>query len=99
MPNIAVMLKVDEAMGPALRAAAAKLDGNVGEVVLDLSAVRRIDPASLLAMAEFLEHAQEHGVRVCARGINVDIYKVLKLVKLAPRFASVNWDAAPKQES
>lgn len=99
MPNIAMMLQVDETMAEAMRAAAEKLNGNVGEVVLDMSAVRRIDPPSLLAMDDFLARAQEHGVKVAARGVNVDVYKVLKLVKLAPRFASVDWSEAPKQES
>ena len=29
-------------------------------------------------------------VKVVLRGVNVDVYKVLKLVKLTPRFSFVN---------
>ena len=58
-----------------------------GEVVLDFSSVRRIDPSALRAMEKLAGIADDKAVKVVLRGVNVDIYKVLKLVKLTPRFS------------
>ena len=41
-------------------------------------------------MEEFAGIADEKGVKVALRGVNVHVYKVLKLVKLASRFSFVN---------
>ena len=51
-----------------------------GEVTLDFSSVRRIDPGALRAMEELARMADEKDVKVVLRGVNVDVYKVLKLV-------------------
>ncbi len=67
-----------------------KLDGLEREVVLDFSSVRRIDPSVVRAMEELAGIAEDKGVKVALRGLNVDVYKVLKLVKLASRFIFVN---------
>jgi anti-anti-sigma regulatory factor len=67
-----------------------KLDGAKGELVLDFSAVCRVDPGALRAMEAFAGVADEKSVKVALRGVNVDVYKVLKLAKLTPRFAVVN---------
>ena len=53
-----------------------------GEAILDFSSVRRIDPSALQAMEEFVRIADDKAVKVVLRGVNVDVYKVLKLVKL-----------------
>jgi ABC-type transporter Mla MlaB component len=53
---------------------------------LDLSSGRRVDPGAMRAMEEFADTADDKAVRVALRGVNVDVYKVLKLVKLASRF-------------
>ena len=91
MAMIAVWLKIDETrVAQALREAGQKLDGVEGEVVLDFSSVCRIDPSVLRAMEEFAGIADEKGVKVVLRGVNVDVYKVLKLVKLASRFSFVS---------
>ncbi len=88
---IAVWLKIDEdRVAQALREAGQKLDGIEREVVLDFSSVRRIDPSVVRAMEEFARIADDKGVKVALRGLNVDVYKVLKLVKLASRFSFVN---------
>ena len=71
---------------PALQEAREKLDGAEGETVLDFSSVRRVDPRGLQAMEEFAGIAQQKAVKVVLRGVNVDVYKVLKLVKLTHRF-------------
>jgi len=85
---IAVWLKVDEErFVQALHEAEEKLDNVEGEVALDFSSVRRIDPGALRAIEEFADIADDKGVKVVLRGVNVDVYKVLKLVKLESRFS------------
>jgi ABC-type transporter Mla MlaB component len=91
MAMIAVWLKVDEErIVQALHEAAEKLDSVDGELALDFSSVQRIDPKDLRAMAEFADLADNRSVEVVLRGVNLGIYKVLKLVKLASRFSFVN---------
>ena len=88
---ITVWPKIDEGcVVRALQDAGEKLDGADGEVILDFSSVRRIDPGALKAMEEFAGKADAKTVKVVLRGVKVDVYKVLKLVKLAPRFGFVN---------
>ena len=67
--------------------ALAKLDGAGGEVVLDFSSVRRIDPSAIEAMERLAGAADDRAVKVAVRGVHVDVYKVLKLVNLTPRFS------------
>lgn len=76
-----------ERVVPALQEAGAKLDNADGEVVLDFSSVCRIDPAALRALEQLAGTADAKTVKLALRGVNVDVYKVLKLVKLAPRFS------------
>jgi anti-anti-sigma regulatory factor len=91
MAKITVFLNVDETrVVPALREAGEKLDGTEGEVALDFSSVHRIDSSALRAMEELARIADENNVKVALRGVNVDLYKVLKLVKLTRRFSFVN---------
>ena len=63
------------------------LDGAQGDVVLDFSSVRRINPSGLRVMEKLAGIADDKAVKVVLRGVNVDIYKVLKLVKLTSRFS------------
>lgn len=91
MAMIAVWLKIDEdRVVQALHEAGEKLDRAEGEIVLDFSSVRRIDPSALKALEEFAGIADDKGVKVALRGVNVDVYKVLTLVKLVSRFSFVN---------
>jgi len=88
---IAVVLNIDETrVVQALREAGDRLDGAEAEAVLDLSSVRRIDPSALLAIEAFAGIADKKGVKVVLRGVNIDVYKVLKLMKLTPRFSFAN---------
>lgn len=88
MAMISVVLPIDgERVVDALQAAAEKLDGADGEAVLDFTCVHRIDPSALRALEELAGRADDNAVKVVMRGVNVDVYKVLKLVKLAPRFS------------
>ncbi len=91
MAMIDVFLNIDEErVVLALQEAGGNLDCTQGEAVLDFSSVRRIDSSSLRAMEEFARIADEKAVKIVLRGVNVDVYKVLKLVKLAHRFSFVN---------
>jgi len=91
MAMIAVWVRIDEErIVQALQEAEEKLDGVEGEVALDFSSVRRIDAVALSALEVFVDIADDKGVKVLLRGVNVGVYKVLKLVKLASRFCFVN---------
>jgi anti-anti-sigma regulatory factor len=91
MTTIAEVQKVNgENVAQALEDIGAKLTGSEGEVVLDFSGVRRIDPAGLRAFEDLASVADEKTVKVVLQGINVDIYKVLKLARLTARVTFVN---------
>lgn len=86
--TIAEWFKIDgERVVQGLQEASEKLDMAEGEVVLDFSSVRRIDPSAVREMEKLAGVADDKAVKVGLRGVNIDIYKVLKLVKLAPRFS------------
>ncbi len=83
-----VALKIDAAhVVRSLRDAAEKMGDAGGELVLDFSAVGRIDTATVGAIEKLAGVAGEKAVKVVLQGVNVDVYKVLKLVRLAPRFS------------
>lgn len=91
MPITAALLKIDvERLADCLQEARAKLDGAGGETVLDFSSVRRVDSKAIHALEELAGLADAKAIRVVLRGVNVEIYKVLKLVNLAPRFYFLN---------
>jgi anti-anti-sigma regulatory factor len=88
MPTIAVFHNVDgERVVQDLQEARAKLDIADSEVVLDFSCVHRIDPGALRAMETLATAADAKSVTIALRGVNVEIYKVLKLARLTPRFS------------
>ena len=74
----------------ALQEAGERLDSADHEAILDFSAVRRVDSITLQAMEEFARVADEKAVKVVLCGVNVAVYKVLKLVKLTRRFSFAN---------
>jgi len=78
-----------ELVSEALRAAEKQLDGADGEVALDFSSVRRIGPSGLKALEAFAAKADEKAVKVVLCGVNVSVYKVLKLAKVTQRFSFV----------
>jgi anti-anti-sigma regulatory factor len=87
-----IPLNIDDASGlaAALDLEAAHLDAGEPELVLDFSAVSRIDTGALTALENLLRAAGEKGIRVSLRGVNVAVYKVLKLTKVAQRLSFVN---------
>ncbi len=89
--TVALWLKVrDESVIDDLLEACDRLYGADGEVVLDCSSVRRMDTRAIAALEQLAACAEEQGVHVVLRGVNVEVYKVLKLLKLAPQFTFVN---------
>jgi anti-anti-sigma regulatory factor len=90
--RIAMMLMIDkDGVISQLQEACEKLKTDPeSEFVLDFSSVRRVDAAAVLGLERLAAVAGEKTVNVALRGVNVDIYKVLKLVKLAPRFSFLN---------
>jgi len=87
MPMISVLFKVDnQRVAESLREVGEQLNGAGGEAVLDFSAVTRISPGALQALVSLASKADGQ-TKITLCGVNVDIYKVLKLVKLAPRFS------------
>jgi len=91
MAMIAAWIKVEEErVSQSLQSAGERLDNVDGEVVLDFSSVRRIDASDLRALGDLVKRADEKGVRVGLRGVNVNVYKVFKLVNLDSRFSFVN---------
>jgi anti-anti-sigma regulatory factor len=62
------------------------LDGAEHEIVLDCSGVLRVDPNALRAFAELSETADDKEVEIALQGVNVDIYRVLKLMKITEGF-------------
>ena len=88
MITIPVGLDFDEqSVAHALQEARTKLDNAEGDLCLDFSSVRRIDSSALKAMEKLADIADGKAVRVVLRGVNVNIYKVLKLGKLTSRFS------------
>lgn len=86
-----VSLKLNGAdLVEALQAAGQKLEGMHGDMILDFSSVSRVTPAALSAMSDFVDTADERSVNVILRGVNVDVYRVLKLARLAQRFSLVS---------
>ena len=96
MAIIAEWLNLEEkCVVPALAAAAEKLVDATGEVVLDFVSVRRIDANALRALEELAAEADKKDVDIVLLGVNVGLYKVLKLTKLARRFSYASGDGQP----
>jgi anti-anti-sigma factor len=88
--TLAEWMKVDaENVARDLQLVCTELHNADGEVVLDLSAVRRVDSAAMAALNELVARADENGVRIVLRAVPVEVYKVLKLVRLSPHFSFI----------
>lgn len=77
----------EEHLAEALEDAWERLHTADGDAALDLSAVRRIGLDGITALQRLAARADEEGVKVVLLGVNVEVYKVLKLVSLAQRFS------------
>jgi anti-anti-sigma regulatory factor len=70
-----------------VRSALERLDTARDEVILDFSGVRRVDPVALRSLAELAAKAEARSVRILLEGVNIEIYKVLRLVGLGTQFS------------
>ena len=83
----ALVLKIDaERIVECLQEAQTELVSAQGETVLDFSSVRRIDAKAIQAMEELAGLADAKAIKIGLQGVNVEVYKVLKLVRLARKF-------------
>jgi anti-anti-sigma regulatory factor len=64
-----------------------KVTNGEREVSLDFSGVERIDGNVVRALEELAGLTDGKSVKVVLRGVNVDIYRVLKQLKLTERFS------------
>jgi ABC-type transporter Mla MlaB component len=88
MSTMTVFLKIDEGrLVSGLQEAVCSLDSAAGDVVLDLSTVQRIDSGGLRALEDLIRAADQKALVVTLRGLNIDVYKVLKLLKLTQRLS------------
>jgi anti-anti-sigma factor len=85
--NTLLLTSDAEGAVPALQEAIDRLDTAEGELVLDFSAVQRIDPQALGVLEKLSSCAEKKSVKVVLCGVNIGVYKVLKLVRLDTRFA------------
>jgi anti-anti-sigma regulatory factor len=91
MPTIGVPRNIHEnCVVASLQEAGEHLDDNDSEVVLDFSSVHRIDSNALRAIEDYVRLAEQKSVKVVLRRVSVDVYKVLKLVRLTSRISFVN---------
>jgi anti-anti-sigma regulatory factor len=79
-----------EPLAESLTQARKKLDAGEREIVLDFSHVRRIDSSAIQAMVDLADEADVKKVKIILRGVSVDLHKVLKLMRLASRFSSMD---------
>ena len=81
-----VLLKLVEGTAAgALQDALAGFDGAQGEAIVDFSAIPRVDAGAVEALDAFIREAEGKAIKVTLSGVNAEIYRVLKLVKLAPK--------------
>ncbi|HZD32361.1 MAG TPA: STAS domain-containing protein [Candidatus Angelobacter sp.] len=72
----------------SLQRAQAKSASGEGNLVLDFTGVRRIDPSGVSALEEIVNAGEP--AKVVLVGVNVTVYKVLKLAKLGGRLSFIN---------
>ena len=81
-------VKIDpHGVAGSLQQAVETLHTAEGELVLDFSSVLRIDTTAARALQELADRADARSARVVLRAVNIEIYKALKLLKLAQRFS------------
>jgi ABC-type transporter Mla MlaB component len=57
------------------------------ETILNFSRVMRIEPGALRALEALAQAASEAAAKITLRSVNVEVYKVLKLARVASRFS------------
>ena len=72
---------------PDLHAAVDQIEQGAREVTVDFSSLERIDPGATRSMEALAAAAEAKAAKVVLQGVNVGVYRVLKLAKLSPRFS------------
>jgi len=91
METNTAFLSIDEGnLTSAFERAGKTLDGENRQLSVDLSCVRRVDSAGLNAIQDFAHRADEKKVKVVFRGVNVNVYKMLKMARLTRHFLFAN---------
>lgn len=86
MSSNIVWPQVDGCVDPLLQGALERLD-TAEELVVDFSAVKKLDPAALQALEQLASKASQKSAKVMLRGVNEQVYRVLKLLHLTARFS------------
>lgn len=88
MPVSNVWLRLDEpSAADILQKAVDTIDTAGTEAVLDFTSVERIDARALKILEQLANTAAKKEVSIALDGVNVDVYKALKLMKLTQRFS------------
>jgi anti-anti-sigma regulatory factor len=91
MPKIAVRAKVDDTnIVSTIDKVRTERKETEGEVQLDCRTLRRLDGNGMRALTDLARWAREKEVKVVIRGVNVELYKVLKLARLTSTFVFVD---------
>jgi anti-anti-sigma regulatory factor len=86
-----MLLKVDEQhVVELLKEALTRLGDPGEEIVLDFSDVACLDSAALRELDHLAVAAGDLAVNVALRGLSVEVYKVLELMKLTAQFSIVH---------
>ena len=64
-----------------------KVNRGEQQVMVDFSGVARIDGNAVRALEDLADLTDGKSIKVMLRAVNVDIYRVLKQLKLAERFS------------
>lgn len=68
----------------------AKLAAEGPEVLLDFFLAQSLDPAGIQALEELAGAADIENAKIVLRGVNIEMYKVLKLAGLSDKFTFID---------
>ena len=82
----AVLIIEQDRVVQGLEEALSALERPEGELILDFSRVHRVDATALRTMEKLAVAAEGKAMKVELDAVNISVYRVLKLMKLAARF-------------
>lgn len=86
--TMAVRFRVEQdRIAPILQEAAQSLEKTDADLILDFSCVHRLDASAIGALEKLAQSAERRKVKAILRGVNIDVYKVLKLVDLTAKLS------------
>ena len=97
MGTVAMLVNLEDGtLAAALEEVSGRLENGGRHLVLDFSSVERLSTAEVHAIDEFTRTADEKGVKVIIRGLDVELYRALKLAKLPVRLSLIAEPATPR---